>query len=148
MKSSPLPQLSRRDFVKTATAAGHVRRLAGIIKAQQAPSMNVFGANNRINVACVGFSDRFQNTLLPSFLKSKGELNFEMVALADLWSVRRDEGKGRLEKDLAHSIDIYRSDEELYKKAKNVDAVIITTASWQAAGWVITPLFHTARHVG
>jgi predicted dehydrogenase len=133
MKSDPSPQLSRREFVKTAAAGAAFAALPGIIKAQQAPSMNVVGANNRINVACVGFSNRFQDALLPSFLKSKDKLNFEMVALADLWSVRREEGKAKLEKALGHSIDLYRSDEELYEKAKNVDAVIISTADFQHA---------------
>jgi len=133
MKPTPSTQFTRRDFVKTASVGGAFTALSGIIKAQQAPSINVVGANSRINVACVGFSDRFKGALLPSFLKSKAELNFEMVALADLWSARREEGKARLEKDLGHSIDVYRSDEELYEKAKNVDAVIISTADFQHA---------------
>lgn len=107
--------------------------LPGILKAQQAPSMNVIGANNRVNVACVGFSNRFQDALLPSFLKARTELNFELVALADLWSARREEGKAKLEQALGHAIDLYRSDEELYEKARNVDAVIISTADFQHA---------------
>lgn len=125
--------LTRRTFVKHASAGATLAALPGILKAQQAPSLNVTGANNRINVACVGFSDRFRGALLPSFLKSKDELNFDMVALADLWSMRREEGKDKLEKELGHSIDLYRSDEELYEKAKNVDAVIISTADFQHA---------------
>jgi predicted dehydrogenase len=133
MQTSPLTHPSRRGFIKTTTLGATFAALPGILKAQQAPSINVVGANNRINVACVGFSDRFQDALLPSFLKSKGELNFELVALADLWSVRREEGKAKLEKALGHSIDLYRSDEELYEKAKNVDAVIISTADFQHA---------------
>ncbi len=133
MKLSQLTQLTRRNFVKTAAAGASLAALPGILKAQQAPSLNVVGANSRINVACVGFSNRFQDALLPSFLKSKTELNFEMVALADLWSVRREEGKAKLEKELGHSVDLYKSDEELYEKAKNVDAVIISTADFQHA---------------
>ena len=133
MKLSQLTHLTRRNFVKTASAGATLAALPGILKAQQAPSLNVVGANSRINVACVGFSNRFQDALLPSFLKSKSELNFEMVALADLWSVRREEGKAKLEKELGHPIDLYKSDEELYEKAKNVDAVIISTADFQHA---------------
>jgi predicted dehydrogenase len=133
MKPTSSTPFTRRDFVKTASAGAAFTALSGIIKAQQAPSLNVVGANNRINVACVGFSDRFKGALLPSFLKSKTELNFDMVALADLWSMRREEGKAKLEKDLGHAIDLYRSDEELYEKAKNVDAVIISTADFQHA---------------
>jgi len=133
MNSNPLPQVSRREFVKTVSVGATFAALPGILKARQAPSINVIGANSRINVACVGFSDRFQDALLPSFLKSNSELNFDIVALADLWSARRDEGKVKLEKALGHGIDLYRSDEELYAKAGNVDAVIISTADFQHA---------------
>lgn len=125
--------LNRRSFVKSATAGASLAALPGILKAQQAPSQNVAGANNRINVACVGFSDRFKDALLPSFIKCKDELNFDMVALADLWSKRREEGKTKIEEKIGHGIDLYRSDEELYEKAKNVDAVIISTADFQHA---------------
>ncbi|MDR2850099.1 MAG: Gfo/Idh/MocA family oxidoreductase [Verrucomicrobiota bacterium] len=125
--------LNRRHFVKSATAGATLAALPGILKAQQAPSQNVAGANSRINVACVGFSDRFKDALLPSFLKCKDELNFDMVALADLWSKRREEGKAKLEEKLGHGIDLYASDEDLYEKAKNVDAVIISTADFQHA---------------
>lgn len=133
MKLNQLTRLTRRSFVKSVSAGASLAALPGILKAQQAPSQNVAGANSRINVACVGFSNRFQDALLPSFLKSKDELNFDIVALADLWSMRREEGKARLEKDLGHPIDLYASDEELYEKAKNVDAVIISTADFQHA---------------
>ena len=65
------------------------------------------GANSRINVACVGYTDRFRGALLPACIKSKDELNFDMVALADLWSVRREEGKAGIEEKIGHSIDVY-----------------------------------------
>jgi len=127
------PAMTRRDFVKTASAAAALAGLPGILKAQQAPSQNVVGANSRIRVACVGFSDRFKDSLLPAFLKSKAELNFDLVALADLWRLRREEGRARLEADLGHPIAVYDSDEDLYAKAKDVDAVIISTADFQHA---------------
>ncbi|MBP7638108.1 MAG: Gfo/Idh/MocA family oxidoreductase [Kiritimatiellae bacterium] len=128
-----LLKINRRLFVKSATAGASLAALPGILKAQQAPSQNVAGANSRINVACVGFSDRFKDALLPSFIKSKDALNFDMVALADLWSQRRTEGKARIEEKIGHGIDLYKSDEDLYEKAKNVDAVIISTADFQHA---------------
>ena len=133
MSMQPQTSMNRRAFIKSASVSAGLVALPGILKAQQAPSLNVVGANSRINVACVGFSDRFTNALLPSFLKCKKELNFDMVALADLWSRRREEGKAKLEKDFGHSIDLYNSDDELYEKAKNVDAVIISTADFQHA---------------
>ncbi|MDD3546215.1 MAG: Gfo/Idh/MocA family oxidoreductase [Kiritimatiellae bacterium] len=133
MKLSKITELTRRNFVKSASAGASLAALPGILKAQQAPSQNVAGANSRVNVACVGYSDRFRGALLPSFLKSKDDLNFDMVALADLWSARREEGKAGIEAKIGHGIDVYKSDEDLYEKAKNVDAVIISTADFQHA---------------
>ena len=116
-------QIKRRDFVKIAGAAA----LAG-------PSLNVLGANDRVRVACVGYSDRFRGSLLPCFMQHSKELNFDMVAVADLWKKRLYENaKPELEKKLGHAVDTYESDVELYEKAKNVDAVIISTADFQHA---------------
>ncbi len=133
MNIEKIRNLTRRNFVKSASVGASIAALPEILKAQQAPSQNVAGANNRINVACVGYSDRFRGALLPSFIKCREELNFDMVALADLWSQRREEGKAAIEKNIGHGIDVYKSDEELYEKAKNVDAVIISTADFQHA---------------
>jgi predicted dehydrogenase len=125
--------LNRRHFVKSATAGATFAALPGILKAQEAPSQNVAGANSRVRVACVGFSDRFKDALLPSFVSCKDALNFDMVALADLWSKRREEGKAKIEEKIGHDIALYNSDEELYEKAKDIDAVIISTADFQHA---------------
>ena len=79
-------ELSRRDFCKGAAAG-----LAGILASGAAPSLYAAGANSKIRVACVGFSDRFKQSLLPSFLDHSKELGFEMVAVADLWKKRLEE---------------------------------------------------------
>ncbi len=121
--SEKASKIKRRDFTKIAGAAA----LAG-------PSLNVLGANDRVRVACVGYSDRFRSSLLPCFLQHKQELNFEMVAVADLWKKRLYENaKPELEQKLGHAVATYRSDIELYEKAKDVDAVIISTADFQHA---------------
>ena len=52
-------EMNRRDFVKGSCG------LAGILALGQAPSLYAAGANERINVACVGYSDRFCWSLLP-----------------------------------------------------------------------------------
>ncbi len=54
----------------------------------------VIGANDRVRVGVLGYADRFKDALLPSFRKHMKELNFEIVALADLWTLRREEGRG------------------------------------------------------
>lgn len=116
-------QVKRRDFAKIAGSAV----LAG-------PSLNVLGANERIRVACVGYSDRFRTSLLPCFLNHSKELNFDLVAVADLWKKRLyGNAEPELKEKLGHAVATYRSDVELYEKAKNVDAVIISTADFQHA---------------
>ena len=121
--SEKASKIKRRDFTKIAGAVA----LAG-------PSLNVLGANDRVRVACVGYSDRFRSSLLPCFLQHKQELNFEMVAVADLWRKPLFENaKPELEHKLGHAVATYRSDIELYEKAKDVDAVIISTADFQHA---------------
>lgn len=121
--------MSRRDFCKT-TAVG----MAGILAAGVAPSLYAAGANERIRVACVGYSDRFRQSLLPCFMHHSKELNFDLVAVADLWRKRLYENaKPEIEKKIGHKVDTYVSDVELYEKAKDVDAVIISTADFQHA---------------
>ena len=120
--------VSRREFVK-GTAG-----LAGVIAAGYSPSLYAVGANDRVRVACVGYSDRFRQSLLPCFKAHMKDLNFDMVAVADLWKKRLVENAVPGLKDaLGHDVAAYRSDVELYEKAKNVDAVIISTADFQHA---------------
>ena len=127
-------KMKRREFVKTASAGVVVSALPGILKAQQAPSQNVTGANERIRVACVGYSDRFRSSLLPCFLGNAKELNFDLVAVADLWKKRlNEEAIPKLKEKTGHDIAGYASDVELYEKAKDIDAVIISTADFQHA---------------
>ena len=121
--------ISRRTFMKTSAGT------AGIIAAGCAPSLYAVGANDRIRVACVGYSDRFRGSLVKCFKHHCKDLNFDMVAVADLWKKRLVENAvPGLEKEFGHKIAAYRSDVELYDKAdKDIDAVIISTADFQHA---------------
>ena len=127
-------ELNRRDFMRLGVAAA---ALPGILKAQQAPAKAAgayYRANETVRVACVGYSDRFRQSLLPCFKGQMKELNFDMVAVADLWKKRLEENAvPGLEKAFGHKIAAYRSDVELYEKAKDIDAVIISTANFQHA---------------
>lgn len=119
---------TRRDFCKGAAG------FAGIIAAGAAPSLYAAGANDRVRVACVGFSDRFWQSLAPSFKESAGALNFDMVAVADLWKKRlAEKAVPWMKERFGHDVAAYSSDVELYEKAKDVDAVIISTADFQHA---------------
>jgi predicted dehydrogenase len=122
--------LSRREFLqRTSLAAASV----GVIGLSARSRAAVPGANDRVRVGVVGFSDRFRSTLLPCLKAHAPELNFDIVAVSDLWSVRRDEGQKFLEKAMDHPIIACRNNEELYEKVKDLDAVIISTADFQHA---------------
>ena len=111
--------------------------LPGILRAQQAPGVaagRYYRANETVRVACVGYSDRFRSSLLPCFLHHNKELNFDMVAVADLWRKRLvEDAVPGIEKKIGHKIASYKSDVDLYENAKDVDAVIISTADFQHA---------------
>jgi predicted dehydrogenase len=119
---------SRRDFVKK-TALG----AAGLTIGLSAKSYGrIIGANDRISVGIVGFSNRFKGSLLPAFLQHADDLNYEFVAVSDIWNRRRDEAQEHLQSKYGKKISAYRNNEELYEKQKP-DAVIISTADFQHA---------------
>ena len=125
-----MQETTRREFCKGAAG------LAGIIAAGQGPSLYAAGANERVRVACVGYSDRFRSSLLPCFLQHSKELNFDMVAVADLWKKRLfEEAKPGVEKAVGHEVEAFSSDVALYeaKERLALDAVIISTADFQHA---------------
>jgi len=121
---------SRRQFFKQlAVAAAYAGAMSFSAKSYAA----IAGANSRVRVGVVGFSDRFRSTLLPCFKTHAAEMNFDLVAVSDLWSIRRDEGKSILQEAMSHSITSCRNNEELYGTVKDLDAVIISTADFQHA---------------
>ncbi|RFS16059.1 Gfo/Idh/MocA family protein [Emticicia sp. C21] len=117
---------TRRDFIiksVLATAAtGFSAKSYG----------KIIGANDRVRVGCVGFSDRHRASHVGPFKAMQKEMNFEMVALSDLWNRRREEGKAFLDKQLGSDVKVFRNNEELYS-SKMVDAVFISTADFQHA---------------
>lgn len=122
---------SRRDFIKK-TAAATAGAYLGALGFSAKSYASIIGANDRVRVGVVGFSDRFRQALLPSFLNHYQELNFDIVAVSDIWKLRRDEGQALLKEKFAHDITAFRNNEELYD-SKSVDAVIISTADFQHA---------------
>jgi predicted dehydrogenase len=91
----------------------------------------IIGANDRVRVGIIGFSDRFRTSLAPAFLSLANEFNFEIAAVSDLWSRRRDEAETFF-KGKGISIRKARNNDELYS-GKDTDAVIISTADFQHA---------------
>ncbi|ASZ14269.1 Gfo/Idh/MocA family oxidoreductase [Chitinophaga pendula] len=122
---------SRREFLKQSLLGG-----AGItISAMGMPASSyarILGANDRVNVGLVGFSDRARQALLPCFFNHHKELNFDMIAVSDIWSRRREEGKAFLEQRAGHKVQACMNNDELYR-IKDLDAVIIASADFQHA---------------
>jgi len=119
---------SRREFVKTATLG-----TAAVIVGSRASSYaQILGANDRVRVGIVGYSDRARQALIPAFLMHAKELNFELTAVSDIWKRRREEGAAAVGKLVGHEVAMARNNEELYER-KDVDAVLIATADFQHA---------------
>jgi predicted dehydrogenase len=119
---------SRRTFLKGAGAG-----LAGAAFGSSAFSYaKIIGANDRVRVGVVGFSDRFRSALVPAFQTHAKELNFEFAAVSDIWKRRREEGSAHLQQVSGKPIATARNNEELYER-KDVDAVIVATADFQHA---------------
>jgi predicted dehydrogenase len=60
------------------------------------------------------------------------ELNFDFVAVSDIWKQRREEGAAMWKEKMQHDVIACRNNEEMYDK-KLVDAVFIGTADFQHA---------------
>ena len=124
-------EVSRRRFIKQsakATAAAYAASLGLSAKSYG----NIIGANDRVRIGVVGFSDRFRQTLFPCFLNHSKELNFDIVAVSDIWKIRREEGQAFLKEKLGHDVTPCINNEELYR-IKDLDGVIISTADFQHA---------------
>lgn len=126
--------MKRRDFVKNSSfAAVGAMALPKLILPFSAKSYaKIIGSNDRVRVACVGFSDRHRASHIPPFKALMKNMNFEMVGVSDIWNRRREEGKAFIDKQLGTDIKIYRNNDELYA-AKAADAVFISTADFQHA---------------
>jgi hypothetical protein len=124
-----LEDQNRRDFLKVGTAA-----LAGAAVQWSASSYAaIVGANDRVRVGLIGPGDRAKGALVPAFLDNAKDLNFEFVAVSDIWNRRREEGAAFIQKKCGGGpIATARNNEELYAR-KDVDAVIIATADFQHA---------------
>ena len=122
---------TRRNFIKTSIVGA-----TGLAFGRQDISAfegnNIVGVNSRIKVGIVGFSDRARYSLIPSFMAYAKELNFEIVAVSDIWRLRREEAEAYFQKNYGVKVKTYRNNEEMYD-AKMVDAVIISTADFQHA---------------
>jgi predicted dehydrogenase len=119
---------NRRDFIKKSA-------LAGLGMSFSAGSYaRILGANERVRVGIIGFSDRFRQSLAPAFMAHAKNQNFAFVGVSDIWSRRRDEAETYLKGKAWNDSAFFkaRNNDELLDR-KDVDAVIISTADFQHA---------------
>ena len=109
--------MNRRNFVSSIAAAGAVLAL---------PKARAIGANDRIRFGLIGCGDRGQQDLKEALSRP----NVECVAVADVYSRRRDQAK-----TLVPTAQIYNDPARLLEH-KDLDAVIIAS-----------PLFLHAKHM-
>lgn len=122
----------RRLFLKQTALAGAGVLLAPTLGWSASSYRRIVGANDRVRVGVVGFSDRHKGSHMPSFMNHYKELNFDVVGVSDIWKMRREEGAALWKSKLGHDVTAYRNNEEMYDK-KGVDAVFISTADFQHA---------------
>src|ERR1700733_3597292 len=104
-------QNNRREFLKAGGAA-----LAATAVSWNAKSYaQIAGANDRVKVGIVGCGDRMRGGDLPAFYQHAKDMNFEIVAVSDIWSRRREEGAAYIEKlGGGGSVVPVRNNDELY----------------------------------
>lgn len=122
---------SRRDFIKSSSKAA-AGAYIGSMGFNAKSYSRILGANDRVRVGVVGFSDRHRSSHMPCFMNHYKELNFDVVAVSDIWKKRREEGVAAWKEKMGHDVVGCRNNEELYDK-KLVDAVFISTADFQHA---------------
>ncbi|HET9086417.1 MAG TPA: Gfo/Idh/MocA family oxidoreductase [Acidobacteriaceae bacterium] len=116
MKTAEGKDLDRRDFIRIA---GIGVASLGLTRAKHllAGNQKILGANDRIRIGLIGAGDRGQEDLKSALRQP----NVECVAIADVFSRRRDEVKAYLPK-----IDTYEDPRRLLDR-KDIDAVINAT---------------------
>src|SRR5579871_4851802 len=122
---------TRRQFIRQGTMAGAATYM-GTLGLSASSYRRIIGANDRVNVGVVGFSDRHRNDHIPAFLKSYQEMNFDIIAVSDIWKKRREEGSAFLAQKFGHPVTPCVNNDALYA-IKEVDAVMISTDDFQHA---------------
>ena len=123
-----LKNSNRRDFLKVSGAAIAASAVTWNARSYAA----ILGANDRVKVGIVGCGDRMRGGDLPAFQAHAKDMNFQIVAVSDIWRRRREEGAAYIQKFSGNPVDPVRNNDELYAR-KDVDAVIIATADFQHA---------------
>ncbi len=122
---------TRRKFIVNSVKAGGAVYL-GSLGFSAKSYARIIGANDRVQVGVVGFSDRFRSSLFPSFMNHQKEMNFDIVAVSDIWKLRREEALPFFKEKMGQDVKACVNNDALYA-IKDLDAVIISTADFQHA---------------
>ncbi|HLK29511.1 MAG TPA: Gfo/Idh/MocA family oxidoreductase [Puia sp.] len=122
---------SRREFIKKTSVTGAAAYFGALGFSAQSYK-KIIGANDRVRVGVVGFSDRHRSSHAPCFMNHYKELNFDIVGVSDIWKKRREDGAAFWKEKMQHDVMAYRNNDELYN-SKTVDAVFMSTADFQHA---------------
>jgi len=130
----PTPETTRRDFVKLGSAALAVAatQSARSYASSAASYAKIVGANDRVRVGIVGGGDRMLGGDVPAFAANQKDMNFELVAVSDIWKLARERAVAAVEKAAGSKIDMVPNNEALYAR-NDIDAVLIATADFQHA---------------
>ena len=141
---------SRREFLKSATAATALVAATGIVKTpvygqNQAPSANVLGANSRINIGHIGVGG--QGMAHVSQMKPKhGDNNTQSVAVCDVSKHRQEFAKAKiLDGNAGAKVDTYGDYRKLLER-KDIDVIVCSTVDhWHTK--VSVDALNAGKHV-
>lgn len=112
--------LTRRDFLRSATAAG-----AGMMVSQVAMNQASAGAEDQLNVALIGAGSEGR-VLLNNCLKIPG---IRFKAVCDIWSYSQKYARNIL-KAYDQPVNVYDDYREMLASENDLDAAIIATPDW------------------
>ncbi len=139
--------LPRRDFLRKTAAAAAAVAATPLLRTpaygqNQAPSANVAGANNRIQVAIVGVGFGIGQEHLKGIQAKATENNTVITAASDVFNKRRDFAKTNANLKDGDVYDDYRK----MLERKDIDAVLIATHDpWHAQ--ITIDSLDSGRHV-
>ncbi len=117
-------QMTRRNLLKIAGSAAAASALPLSVSA--ATQRRSIGANDRIRIGMIGCGDRGRNAHMKGIYKHVKETNFEIVALADPWSVSRETANGLVKEWFGRDAQQCVSYRQLLD-LKDIDAVMIAS---------------------
>ncbi|NMB05278.1 MAG: twin-arginine translocation signal domain-containing protein, partial [Bacteroidales bacterium] len=77
---------TRREFIKKAAMGAAGLSIGSNLHMSARSYANIMGANDRVKVGILGFSNRFKNSLGKAFLKYAPDMNFELFTVCDIWN--------------------------------------------------------------